>query len=218
MVDRPSTIGVAIVGTRFGAPDVEAARLAAFPVTLRLPPSDSEESLVQSVAEADLVLAGGAPRFTARVIAAMQRCRAIIRYGVGTDTIDLAAASAAGIQVVNVPDYATDEVATHTVALLLALARKLLPAHRAVVAGQWGLGAVRPLFSLAEQTIGVVGFGQIGRTVVNRLRPFGSRLLVADPFAAAGEIATAGATACSFSTSPIRRRRRRPGPHRMDPP
>jgi D-3-phosphoglycerate dehydrogenase len=109
------------------------------------------------------------------------RVRVIGRAGVGLDTIDLTAAAELGVGVVNQPDYATAEVATHTVAMLLAVHRRLIAANQ-VARGDWGtwpsIGSITPI---DEQIVGIVGCGRIGRAVIERLRPFAGRIVVHDP-------------------------------------
>lgn len=188
---------VAILGTRFGEPTIEAAGLRDYDVSFVLDPGGDGDAIVAAAQDASVIMAGGAPRFPAAVLARLPNLHIIVRLGVGVETIDLEAATALGITVANVPDYASEEVSTHTVALILALVRKLVPANQTVRRGGWGLNAVRPLFSLADQTIGIIGFGQIGRAVTRKLRPFGSTLLVHDPYVAADVIAEAGATAAT---------------------
>jgi D-3-phosphoglycerate dehydrogenase len=117
-----------------------------------------------------------------RVFDGLPRLRLLVRYGVGVDGIDLAAATERGIPVVNVPDYGTDEVANHAVALLLALARKLPRLDRQVRAGGWDVFVVQPVHRLAGRTVGIVGCGRIGRAVARKLAGFDVRLLVHDPY------------------------------------
>ena len=151
--------------------------------------------LAAVVADADAVITQFAP-VTAAVVAAMQRVRAIVRYGIGVDNVDLAAARDRGIPVCNVPDYCIDEVADHTLAFILALTRQVAPQSRLVHDGEWRIAAPPAAFrTLAGMTCGVVGFGRIGRGVVRRLVAFGGRVLVSDPLAAADAIAAAGAHA-----------------------
>ena len=113
-------------------------------------------------------------------------CRLVVRYGVGYDNIDVEAASEKGVTVCNTPSYCVDEVADHTLALLLALARKLLPLADGVRDGGWMAGE-RPfppptsLQRLRGKTLGLVGFGNIGRAVAARALVFGLRVLVYDP-------------------------------------
>ncbi len=103
----------------------------------------------------------------ADLIGAMTRCLLIAHYGVGYDSIDVAAATRAGICVANVPDYGTQEVAIHAVSLLLAVHRRLLQYDTALREGRWLKGAqiTPPIPRLKGLTLGIVGFGRIGRTV-----------------------------------------------------
>ncbi|MEI6238786.1 MAG: C-terminal binding protein [Planctomycetia bacterium] len=153
------------------------------------------KQLAAAVADADAVITQFAP-VNAEVINAMRKARAIVRYGIGVDNVDLAAAKARGIPVCNIPDYCIDEVADHTLAFILALTRQVAPQSRLVHEGGWKLAAPIPAFrTLARMTCGVVGFGRIGRGVVRRLVGFGGRVLVSDPVAPADAIAAAGAEA-----------------------
>lgn len=145
------------------------------------------------VREADAVITQFAA-IDATVIGAMSRARAIVRYGIGYDNVDGAAARERGIPLCNIPDYCIDEVADQTLAFLLALTRQVVPNTLAVRAGRWGLAT--PLASMAalrHLTVGVVGFGRIGREVVRRLLAFRARVLVYDPVVAPAEITAAGA-------------------------
>jgi D-3-phosphoglycerate dehydrogenase len=127
------------------------------------------------------------------VIGAMKKAKVIVRYGIGVDNVDLDAARARGIPVCNVPDYCIAEVADHTLAFILALTRQVLVHSNRVHAGTWGLGTpLASLRSLTDMTVGVVGFGRIGRAVVKRLTAFGGRVLVHDPVADPGEVEAAG--------------------------
>ena len=151
--------------------------------------------LAAAVADADAVITQFAP-VNADVIRAMQRARAIVRYGIGVDNVDLAAARSHGIPVCNIPDYCIDEVADHTLAFILALTRQVPSQSRLVHDGEWKLAAPPAAFrTLAGMTCGVVGFGRIGRGVVRRLVAFGGRVLVSDPVASADAISAAGAQA-----------------------
>jgi D-3-phosphoglycerate dehydrogenase / 2-oxoglutarate reductase len=124
----------------------------------------------------------------------MAKARAIVRYGIGVDNIDLDAARARGIPVCNVPDYCIHEVADHTLALLLGLTRHVVTHAHDVRRGQWHLAVpLSEMKTLQRLTIGVVGYGRIGREVVARLLPFQCRVLVFDPVVSAERITAAGA-------------------------
>src|SRR5260370_23266711 len=118
---------------------------------------------------------------TAEGMARMPKCKIIARYGIGVDTIDLDAATAAGIIVTNNPTYCIDEVAEHTMALLLASARKVALYDRLVRAGRWEVPPGKPMFRLSGSTLGLVGFGNIARHVATRAAAFGMRILFFHP-------------------------------------
>lgn len=149
--------------------------------------------LAAAVADADAVITQFAP-VNAAVIAAMARARVIVRYGIGYDNVDVEAARARGIPVVNIPEYCIDEVADHTLAMILAITRQVVPHDRKVHGGGWGLASdVGSFRTLAGSVCGVVGFGRIGRGVVRRLVAFGGRVLVADPVAPEVDVRASGA-------------------------
>jgi D-3-phosphoglycerate dehydrogenase / 2-oxoglutarate reductase len=116
------------------------------------------------------------------VLDRLPELRCISVTGVGLDGIDLEEAERRGITVVNVPDGATEEVATHAVAMLLALVRRLSAYHRYVVGGRFRHDESGSVHRLSEQTVGILGFGRIGQAVAVRLAPFECRLLAWDPY------------------------------------
>jgi len=122
----------------------------------------------------------------------------IIRYGVGYDNIDLAAAAAAGLKVGYVPDYCADEVADHTAASVLTLLRKLLPLDASVRTGDWAaVKYCKPMKPFSETVVGFFGMGQIGSAVKARLMGFGFRFIVADPGVTPEQAKAAGVTLVS---------------------
>ena len=120
---------------------------------------------------------------TAAVLGAASACRAVVRYGTGLDNIDLEAATAVGITVHNVADYAADSVADHVLALLLTVLRNVFPAVETVRAGAWrdDPRIDRPT-GLRGQTLGLLGCGAIGAAVARRAQAFGLTVLVHDPY------------------------------------
>lgn len=141
------------------------------------------EEVAEACAEAVGVLNTYAP-MPAEVIERLERCRAISRYGVGLDTIDLDAAGARGIVVTNVPDYCVEEVALHTLALLLAAHRRIVRGDRRVRAGEWGALGAGPVRRLEGQLLGLIGCGRIPRSVAAKARALGLRAAAYDPFVA----------------------------------
>lgn len=141
------------------------------------------ETLIPIVGEADAVITQFAP-IKADVISAMKKARVIVRYGIGVDNVDLNAARERGIPVCNVPDYCIDEVADHTLAFILTATRQVVPNTLHVRSGKWGLaGSLDQMKTMRDLTVGIVGFGRIGREVANRLKPFRCRRMVFDPVA-----------------------------------
>ncbi|NIR41140.1 MAG: C-terminal binding protein, partial [Actinobacteria bacterium] len=140
------------------------------------------EEILAVAADADVILAGSRPRFDADVIAGLG-CTAIVRAGIGVDSVDLDAARAAGCWVVNVPDYGTEAVASHALALALTGMRRIVQADRSLRSGSWGFAGLRPLHLPAASVAGVVGFGRIGRRAAELLSAAGfGRVLAHDPF------------------------------------
>jgi len=119
---------------------------------------------------------------TAEMIRRFTACRIITRYGVGTDNVDVRAATEAGIIVGNVPDYCIDEVSTHAVALLLACARDVVGTHERLRGGAWDVRRPVPVWRMAGKTLGLVGLGQIGKAVARKLAPWSLRILAVDPY------------------------------------
>lgn len=121
--------------------------------------------------------------FTEKVFANLPDLKVITRYGVGVDNIDLAAATAHGVQVCNVPDYGMYEVADQAMGLTLALARKIVLCNSDVKRGVWRFQAAKPLYRLSTQTVGVIGVGRIGTAYAERAKAFGLKVLVHDDYA-----------------------------------
>jgi D-3-phosphoglycerate dehydrogenase len=143
----------------------------------------TEDEFIAAARDADALIAKGRP-ITGRIIAALERCRVIALGSVGADTVDVAAATARGIPVTNVPDTFIEEVADHAMMLILATYRRLTAMDRLVRQGRWREG--RPLLSqyprLMGRTLGFVAFGHVARAVAVRARPFGLHMLAFDPY------------------------------------
>jgi D-3-phosphoglycerate dehydrogenase len=148
---------------------------------IKLAPASDEKTLAAEAADSAAIMAGYAPVGEA-VIAAAARggCRAIVRYGIGYDNVDIAAAERHGIPVANVPDYCSDEVADHTIALLLAYARRIVDSDQIVRSGGWDIpkGNVP---RLAGRCLALLGFGRIGRRVATRALTFELKVAAYDP-------------------------------------
>ncbi len=190
---------VAVTDSVFPSLEPEQRVLAPLAVELRPGQCRSEEEVIELTRGVDAVLNCYA-KMTARVIETLNRCRIIARYGIGVDNVDLVAATRAGLLVTNVPDYCIDEVSDHTLALLLALARRIVAADRAVNAGAWDVVAHAGIRRLRGQTLGLLGFGKIAIALSSKAQALGLSVLAHDPYLDAGLIARDGAQATDFDT------------------
>lgn len=156
----------------------------------------SAAEVAAAIRGADVAVVQFAP-CPAEAVAGLAPGATLLRYGIGYDNIDVAAARARGVHVGYVPDYCIAEVADHSVAMLLTLLRRIVPMDRSVRQGRWdAVGVARPLRPLADTVVGFLGLGRIGREVLARLRPFGCRFLVADPALDAPAAAALDVEAC----------------------
>lgn len=154
---------VALIGTRFRDLEIERAELGDSADIVTSGGTTADE-IVTAGGRADVIVAGSKPRFGEEVLEQLN-CRAIVRSGIGLDSIDLLAAKRLGYWVVNVPDYGTETVAWHTISLMAAAMRRLLEADGLVREGGWGIDHLRPLRAPSACTLGIIGFGRIGRKV-----------------------------------------------------
>ena len=177
---------VAILGTRWTDFSIEREVLASLSVEIHSGEGSSAEEVVEAAGDADVILAGSSPHFDAATLDRLI-CRGIVRYGVGTDSIDLGAAAERGMWVAYVPDYGTEAVSLHAVALILAALRRLIEADYLVKQGGWGLDHLRPLHAPSGLTAGVIGFGRIGSATASHLSSLGFRVLAYDPYTSVPE-------------------------------
>jgi phosphoglycerate dehydrogenase-like enzyme len=146
-----------------------------------------ESDLADRVADADVLIAfHDISLMTDATFSRAGRCVGVIRAGVGFNNVDLDAASARGIVVCNVPDYGSEEVADHTIMLLLAVARRLIPSDAAIRAGGWDYQVTAGAPRLRGRTIGLVGCGRIGTATALRAKAFGLDVVFYDPYARPG--------------------------------
>jgi D-3-phosphoglycerate dehydrogenase / 2-oxoglutarate reductase len=163
-------------------PVVDAALREAGHELVLLPENVAEDILVREAEEATVLLMCYTP-ITRRVIDNARKLKAIVKYGVGIDAIDLAAARSRGIPVVNIPEYAEETVAEGAFALMMALARKLKPLQRAMDLEGWVWPTGEWLGSdLAGKTVGLVGLGRIGSAFARMAAAFRMRVLSYDPY------------------------------------
>lgn len=176
---------------RLGAPLADAERerriVEEAGGELMMVPLGDDADLIQAARDADVIINAGW-RFPAWVIGQLERCRAIIQNSVGYDVIDVKAATAKGIMVANLPDYCIEEVSDHAVTLLLAAARRIPMMQRSIRDGRWQPRSrgthefVGDVERLSEKTLGIVGFGNIGKLVNKKARNLFARVLASDPY------------------------------------
>ena len=141
----------------------------------------TEDEVIAQCQDGEGILIQYAP-MTRRVLEQLPRCRIIARYGVGVDTVDLLAASDLGIVVSNVPDYGTNEVSDHALAMMLCLTRKVPMANAQIKRGQWDFRLMHPVRRHQVQTIGIIGLGRIGRAMAHKTHALGMKVVGYDPF------------------------------------
>ena len=139
------------------------------------------KALAEAIRDADGIAIRSGTQLTAEVLADQPRLRAIVRAGVGVDNIDVAAATRAGVVVMNTPGGNTVSTAEHTMALILALSRNVPQAHASLKAGRWDRGKFTGS-QLEGKTLGVVGLGRVGLAVASRAQGFGMKVVGYDPF------------------------------------
>lgn len=171
----------------FPSTDVELELLARAGATLEILDDSSPEAIREGARTADAILTTYGP-LDRTTIESLERCRIISRYGIGLDNVDLDAAKERGIVVTNVPDYCVEEVADHTLALLLATARKLVLGHDVVRSGGWGIRDLVPVRRLRGRTLGLLGYGRIAAAVAHRARSFGLEVCAFDRYVTAARI------------------------------
>lgn len=179
---------------------VEEELMGGLGVEIIAAPDGSEETLTSLAREADAILTCFAP-VTGNVLQAAPKCVMVSRYGVGMDNIDVEAATGLGMVVAYVPDYCTDEVSDHTMALLLALNRRLFPFDRFARTEGWGtVPLTLPVVRLRGKVLGLMGLGSIGRAVCRKAQAFGMRVLAWDPYLGTEQFQAMGAEPVSFET------------------
>ncbi len=193
---RPGRVALANVRAVDPSEPAHAALLAAGVEVLAAPLRDEAGGVGDVIAGSDVVVSGGAP-LDAAFFAALETTRLLLRPYVGYDDVDVAAATAAGVLVANVPDAIAADVANQTMAMILAANREVPRLDAFVRGGEWartgrrlpeGMALHRP----SAQTLGLVGFGGIARETAARARPFGYRVVAHDPYAPASAFAEHG--------------------------
>ena len=172
---------IAVADSVFPSLDLATEALAPVDGVLTLSKSTSQDDILAVAADAEALLVTYS-EITADVIAGLNNCKAIGRFGIGVNNIDLDAAAAKGIVVTYAPVYCLDEVSDHAMALLLAAARKIPFANKQVHSGTWNMPDVVPIPRLRGKTLGLIGFGNIPQKSVGKAQAFGMKVIASDPF------------------------------------
>ena len=188
---------IAVTDSPFPSLDPAKAALARIDPELRVAKSASADDVLAVARDADAILVTYA-KLPGDLLRQLRRCKAIGRFGLGVDNIDVAAAAELGITVTYVPDYCMQEVSDHAMALLLALARKVPQSNALVQAGRWEMPAVVPIHRLAGRVLGLVGFGNIPRELAPKAKAFGLRVVAHDPYVSQQVLDAAGVERVSF--------------------
>jgi len=175
-----SKLHIVITDSAFPDAEVERKELAPLDAEITVAQCRTEDDVLEVTPDADALMVQWAP-ITRRVIERLKHCRFISRYGVGVDMIDLDAAKDHGIKVQNVPDFCVEEVASHTLGLLVTLGRKIVWLDRLVRQGVWSaVPTIGPLNRFRGQTLGLVGVGRIGMRFAEMAAPLGFHILAYD--------------------------------------
>jgi D-3-phosphoglycerate dehydrogenase len=192
-------VKIAVADSVFPNLDPATAVVSRIGGTLHLASASTPEAVMQVAADADAVLVTYA-KITGDMIRQMPKVRIISRFGIGVDNVDLAEATKAKIVVTKVPDYCIDEVSDHTMALLLAVVRKIPLVNAQVHAGTWKMPNVVPIHRLRGSVLGLMGFGRIPQLVAPKAQSFGMKVIAVDPFVPKEVFAKAGVENVDFAT------------------
>ncbi|HEX3710139.1 MAG TPA: C-terminal binding protein [Pseudolabrys sp.] len=190
---------IAVTDTVF--PSLEPAKeaLAKLNPTFRMSKSAGADDILSIARDADAILVTYA-KLTRDILMQLMRCRAIGRFGLGVDNIDLPTAKEKGIAVNYVPDYCIREVSDHAMSLLLALIRKIPLSNKLVQSGRWEMPAVVPIRRIEGTVLGLVGFGNIPRLVAPKAQAFGIKVIAFDPYAKSEVFKAAKVESVDFDT------------------
>src|SRR5580692_5046682 len=188
---------IAITDSVFPSLDPAKKALARLDPEYRMAKSSSADDILAVARDADAILVTYA-KLPGELLRQLTRCKAIGRFGLGVDNIDLPAAKECGIAVNYVPDYCLREVSDHAMALLLALARKVTFSNKLVQSGRWEVPPIVPLRRLEGQVLGLVGFGNIPRTLAPNAKAFGLRVITYDPYVVTEALAATGVESVGF--------------------
>ena len=190
---------IAVTDSVFPSLDPAKAALARLNPTFLMSKSANADDILAVAKDADAILVTYA-KLTREILTQLTKCKAIGRFGLGVDNIDLPAAKEKGIAVNYVPDYCIREVSDHAMALLLALIRKVPLSNKLVQSGRWEMPAVVPIRRIEGTVLGLVGFGNIPRLVAPKAQAFGIKVIAFDPYAKPDVFKAAKVESVDFDT------------------
>jgi len=177
----------------FAPPEWVGEELARLGASWSIGQYRNSEDVVRLTRHADVVMVQSVrPLLRREVIGQMERCRCMVRLGIGYDSVDVPAATARGIVVCNVPTYCLDDVAEHALALMFDAVRHVAKQDRWIRAGRWDRSGARPARRIRGSTLGLVAFGRIARGVAERARGLGVTVLAFDPYVDAASMSECG--------------------------
>jgi D-3-phosphoglycerate dehydrogenase len=198
----PRTL-IAVTDSPFPSLDPAKKALARLDPDFRTAKSASADDILAVARDADAILVTYA-KLPGELLRQLKNCKAIGRFGLGVDNIDLPAAKEFGIAVNYVPDYCLREVSDHAMALLLALARKVPFSNALVQSGRWEVPPIVPLRRLEGQVLGLIGFGNIPRALAPKAKAFGLKVLTHDPYVSKDTLAAVDVEGVSFDDLLVR--------------
>ncbi len=173
-----------VIVTDHGFPSIEAQRdiieSAGFRLQEARPVCRTEDDIIERCHGADVLLVQWAP-VTRRVLQSLPSVRCIVRYGVGVNNFDLQAAQDLNVVAANVPDYCVEEVSDHSLAMILSLVRRMPQDTAQIRRGEWGVSKYNITGGCSDLTLGLLGFGAIGRRVAGKAQAFGFKVIACDP-------------------------------------
>jgi D-3-phosphoglycerate dehydrogenase len=196
---KPTRWKVAISEDVAFSDDIARLLKAEIDVEIKLAPCSTQEAFAVAAQDCHAVAVGDYP-ISAPVIDQLGRCLLLARTGAGLDAVDLGAARRNGIRVTNVPDYGMEDVASHALMLMLALARHLKTWERILRSGSWDRLGTGPIFRVHGHTIGILGLGRIGKTFARQVSGLGCRVVANDPYLEHQVFRVHGAEEVDFDT------------------
>jgi len=194
-VENPSQVPRWLASTEIESEELRKAHAALISVDCA-----SEDDIVEAAKEADALLVIHA-KVTRRVFESLPKLKAVVGYGIGYDTIDVDAATDNGVLVINIPDFCLQEVSDHALAMILTCARQLFRLNDGTKSGNWAQSQMilTKVPALYDQTLGIVGCGNIGKLSARKAKCFGLRTIGYDPYVEESMARDAGITLMTLS-------------------